>query len=247
MSISGLSKDEIRKIVYKRLREAGVARPPYPIEGRIPNFKGAEQACRRIAALPEWRRAETVKINPDSPERSIRYLALAEGKLLLMPTPRLRNGFLLLDPSRIPRERLREASTIRGAFRLGEHLETLDKLSARIERVDFIVEGSVAVDKYGGRLGKGHGYGDLEWGILRELGLVGEETPIATAVHDLQVFEEKLPQEPHDVPVDYISTPTRLIHAVGGRSKPKGIIWSILDTEKIREIPILRELSRGAL
>jgi 5-formyltetrahydrofolate cyclo-ligase len=34
-----------------------------------------------------------------------------------MPTPRIRNGFLLLDPAKIPRRYLIEASTISGAFR----------------------------------------------------------------------------------------------------------------------------------
>ena len=32
--------------------------------------------------------------------------------------------------------------------------------------MDMVVEGSVAVDKYGGRLGKRRGYGDMEIDIL---------------------------------------------------------------------------------
>ncbi len=247
MDLSSMSKEEVRLLVYKRLREANVVRPPFPIEHRIPNFEGAEQACKRITQLPEWRRARVVKINPDSPQRAIRYAALVEGKILLMPTPRIRNGFLLLDPSTIPGRSYKEASTIKGAFRYGKPLKTIDALTAWIERVDFIVEGSVAVNTRGDRLGKGHGYGDLEWGILGELGLVEDNTPVATTVHDLQVFNSRLPQDPHDVPVDYIATPTRLIKVNERRNKPSGIIWSILDKEKIEEIPILKELAEGVL
>jgi len=146
-------------------------------------------------------------------------MALEEGKLLLMPTPRLREGFLLLDPRRVPASRYREASTIRGAFRLGRRLPRLEDLE-RLGRVDFIVEGSVAVNRWGERLGKGEGYGELEYAILRELGLVEEDVGIATSVHDVQVLDRRLPQDPWDVPVDYIATPTRLIVAEGRPPRP---------------------------
>ncbi len=47
-------------------------------------------------------------------------------KLLLMPAPRLRSGFLLLRPERVNgKERL--ASSIKGAFSLGEEVG-LDKV-----------------------------------------------------------------------------------------------------------------------
>ncbi len=182
-------------------------------------------------------------MNPDSPQRPVRRAALSQGKLLLMPTPRIRRGFLLLDPSRIPARSISWASTIKGAFKLGTPLATLDKLTSTVDRVDFIVEGSVAVSIHGDRLGKGHGYGDLEWGILSELGLVSEDTPIATTVHDLQVYRDQLPQDKHDVPVDLIATPTRLIQAVDRRPKPRGIYWDQLDATKLNEIPILKELA----
>jgi len=237
------SKEEVRRLVYARLKEAGVAAPPFPIEGRIPNFRGAAEAAARITSLPAWRRARVIKVNPDSPQRSVRLAALREGKLLLMPTPRIRSGFLLLDPRRIP-ERL-YPSTIRGAFALGSPLRSVRDLLSAVEQVDFIVEGSVAVSIYGDRIGKGEGYGDLEYGILRELGLVEEDTPIATSVHDLQVFDSRLPQDPHDVTVDYIATPTRLVEARDRRPRPRGILWDRLSADKLAEIPLLREL-RGA-
>ncbi|MCE4601392.1 MAG: 5-formyltetrahydrofolate cyclo-ligase [Desulfurococcales archaeon] len=233
----------MRREVWRRLQDSGAAKPPFPVEGRIPNFQGAEEAAARILLLEQWRRAEVVKVNPDSPQRPVRRAALSQGKLLLMPTPRIRRGFLLLDPSRIPARSIGWASTIKGAFRLGMPLASLDKLTSAVDRVDFIVEGSVAVSIHGDRLGKGHGYGDLEWGILSELGLVGEDTPIATTVHDLQVYRDRLPQDKHDVPVDLIATPTRLIQAMDRRPKPRGIYWDELDATKLNEIPILKELA----
>jgi hypothetical protein len=50
--------------------------------------------------------------------------------------------------------------------------------------VDMVV-GSVAMNpKTGRRLGKSHGYAEIEWGIISSLGKVEEETPVAATVHE---------------------------------------------------------------
>lgn len=237
-------KDRIRRSIWDRLLREGLARPPLPPHGRIPNFACSRAAAERLFGTPEWRRARVVKVNPDSPQRPVRLEALREGKLLIMPTPRLRRGFLLLDPARIPARSYPTASTIRGAFRWGLLLSRLADLE-RLPRLDLIVEGSVAVDLWGGRLGKGEGYGELEYAILAELGKVGEDTPIATTVHDVQVVGERLPQDPWDVPIDIIATPTRLIRIEERPTRPPGILWDLLLEEKLREIPLLSEIKRS--
>lgn len=233
------SKKQWRERIWALLEEKGIATFPRPVYGRIPNFRGAERAAYRLNGLEEWRKAKVVKINPDAPQKPARRKALEEGKKLLMPTPRLRDGFLLLDPDKIPRSEYGRASTIKGAFSYGVKLG-LDGLR-EIGRVDFILEGSVVVNRWGERIGKGEGYGELEFAILRELGLVDDNTPISTTVHDLQVTVERLPQDPWDVPIDYILTPTRTIRAERG-PRPKGVLWGLLPEEKVVEIPILGEL-----
>jgi 5-formyltetrahydrofolate cyclo-ligase len=82
-----------------------------------------------------------------------------------MPTPRLRGGFTKLDPGKIPPEELDAAARLTGAGRWGNEVELED-----LPQLDLIVTGSVAVTGAGRRCGKGHGYGDLEYAILRELG-----------------------------------------------------------------------------
>lgn len=220
------------------------ALPPFPVEGRIPNFKGAKEAAERLTSIPEWRNASLVKSNPDSPQRWVRLAALREGKLLLMATPRLREGFLLLDPNSVPPSKYSEASTIRGAFKWGRKLRTVDELLNSVSKVDFVIEGSVAIDLDGRRIGKGAGYGDLEFGILTELGLMDVKVPIATTVHDVQVLEGPLPQDPWDVPLSFAFTPTKSLK-FEPLNRPKGILWQYLSEEKVREIPILRELKRS--
>ncbi len=116
---------------------------------------GAEKAASRLAELPEFANARTVKVNPDSPQRKVRELVTVHGKLLLMPAPRLRSGFLLLRPERVKgKERL--ASSIKGAFSLREKMG-LDKDLAP----DVLVVGSVAVGRDESRIGKGEGYSEI--------------------------------------------------------------------------------------
>lgn len=230
-------KAEIRQSVWAAMEERGVSRPPKPIVERIPNFVGAEAACDKASRLPEFLRSSVIKINPDSPQTHARFLALSMGRILIMPTPRLREGFLLLDPRKIPRDKLREASTIRGSFTWGSKIRLRD-----VPKVDLVVVGSVAVNMRGARVGKGGGYADLEYGILRELGVVDESTPVITTVHDIQVLETEIPMEEHDISVDVIATPSKIMRITRIYEKPRGIYWDKLDRRTYREIPVLREL-----
>jgi len=72
----------------------------------------------------------------------------------------------------------------------------------------------VAVNPFGAQLGKGGGYSEMEYAILRQLGLANSSTPIATTVHDAQVIGEEIPLEAHDFGVDIIVTPTRTLVTV---------------------------------
>ena len=50
------TKDEIRRDVWDSLKENRVARFP-GVEGRIPNFIGAEACATLLAGAPYWRTA----------------------------------------------------------------------------------------------------------------------------------------------------------------------------------------------
>lgn len=228
-----MDKDSIRKEVYRRLIDEAVSKPPYPIEGRIPNFVGAEEAASRLTKLRGFLETDVVKINPDSPQRPVRYMALYMGKKVVMPTPRIKKGFILLDPDGI--RNIGFASTIKGAFRLGKITRLED-----LPEIGFIVEGSVAVSPDGSRLGKGEGYAELEYAILLEYGKIDYNVMIATTVHELQIVDY-IPRDVYDVSINYIVTPRRIVRCPS-IYRPKGIIWDALDREKIMEIPILKSL-----
>jgi len=236
-----VSKSEIRKRIWRLLEERNVAIFPKPVWGRIPNFKGHEVAAAKLVRHRVFRRARVVFCNPDSPQRPVREAVIRSGKILVMATPRLRQGFIIIEPGDVPRGFEAKASTIRGAFRFGRIVNTLPF------PVDLKVTGCVAVSPDGGRVGKGGGYSDLEYAILKELGLISDDTPIATTVHDLQIVD-KIPMTIHDMPVDYIFTPTRVIEVKPRRSRPPGLVLEDLDKKKIEEIPLLKKiLSRKLL
>jgi len=230
-------KAQLRRRVWEELMEKGVAKFPLPVYGRIPNFIGAEVAAKRFSGLREYRDADVVFCNPDSPQRPVREMVLRDGKTLVMATPRLRRGLLVLRPDKVPRRALRAASTIRGAFRFGRPVRPWEI------RVDLKVVGSVAVAEDGARLGKGHGYSDLEYAILVECGALGPDTPVVTTVHDLQVLPAgSIPMTDHDVPVDVIVTPTRTIRTRTHYARPRGVDWSLVTDDMVRDMPILAEL-----
>ena len=234
-----MNKDALRQRVWRTLVARRVARFPFPIEDRIPNFVGAEAAALRAATLPEWKAARRLKCNPDAPQRPLRLRALEDGKVVFMAVPRLAKArcFIRLDPQRL-RGCLKEAATIGGATKLGEAV-TPDALGT----IDLVVAGSVAVNRDGRRLGKGGGYSDLEWALARELGVVGARTPVLTTVHELQVVRAAIPMTSHDVPLDLIVTPERVIRARGARRKPRGIRWDELSDEQIAAMPVLARLA----
>lgn len=142
--------------------------------------------------------------------------------------------FLKIDPKKI--HNVTQASTIKGAFRYGEHVFP-DEMST----VDVIIVGSVAVNKKGAKLGKGGGFSDLEYAIARQFGIIDVDTPTITTVHQLQLVNEEIPMDEHDVPMDYIITRDKVIKTDTSYPKPSGIDWNIIG-DKIKEIPVLQTL-----
>ncbi|MCC6034770.1 MAG: 5-formyltetrahydrofolate cyclo-ligase [Desulfurococcaceae archaeon] len=228
-------KASIRERIWRIMEDTNIAVFPRPVFGRIPNFRGADKAAERVIHLKEWARARVIKANPDSPQYYLRLKALGDEKIVIMASPRLKSGFILLNPLHIPSNKLSYAATISGAFKYGSLVKLRD-----IPTIDLVVTGCVAVDKRGVRLGKGGGYAELEYAILRELGVISEDTPIVTTIHDVQLVDE-IPLELHDLSVDYYATPTKLVRVEPRGYKPKGVFWELL-SEEHRNLEVIREL-----
>jgi 5-formyltetrahydrofolate cyclo-ligase len=108
--------------------------------------------------------------------------------------------------------------------------------------VGLVVMGCVAASEDGARLGKGGGFADLEYALATEAGLIGPDTVCVTTAHELQVCPAgTIPLTEHDVPVDFIITPERVIDCRPGHPQrpAAGIRWDDLTEEKIAAIPLL--------
>ena len=187
-------KESVRQAVWDRLERENIADWPRPCHGRIPNFVGSGAAAQRLLELEPFRRARCVFCAPDYALKAARDLVLVQGKVLAAALPGM---------TRFVELRGRVNTSIRGLARHGRSLRT---------PVDLIVQGSVAVDRHGHRLGKGKGYGDREIAWLQERGLAEPDVPIVTLVHDAQIVDDLAPlMDEHDVPVDYILTPSACI------------------------------------
>ncbi len=239
------AKAALREEVWQALRAAKASRFP-GAAGRIPNFAGAEAAAERLRSTPEWHRARTVKANPDSAQLPVRQRALQDGKTVYMAVPRLAepDPFFLLDPDHLA-DSPRKAASISGAGRSARRLAVAD-----LSPVELVVAGCVAVGEDGARLGKGGGFADLEYALASAAGLIGSNTIVVTTVHELQVRPAgSIPATAHDVPVDLIVSPERIIDCRASRGpRPRdGIRWDELTEEKIAAIPLLSALRRHAL
>ncbi|KAK6479995.1 methenyltetrahydrofolate synthase domain-containing protein isoform X1 [Huso huso] len=236
----GVTKWDIRKKVWDYIEDNNLANFPRPVHNRIPNFKGAYQACDSIKGLEVFNKTCGVKVDPDKPLEGVRLATLQARKTLLVPTPRLRTGLFnkIVPPEGASKDILKICSTSQGVKEYSVPIG----LDAKVQ-VDLVVVGSVAVSEKGWRIGKGEGFADMEYAMMVSMGAVSQSTIVVTIVHDCQVVD--IPEElvdTHDLTVDYILTPSKVIKTECKHPNPKGIIWSKVDLNLLGKIPILKKL-----
>ena len=236
----------LRQVVWRQL--AQVARPDsrfgYDFASFIPDFDGSDRCTGSIAGLAEYASARTIVVAPDNNLESFRVRALADGKRLLVCTYALARGFVLLEGSVVAASDRPLAATLDGMERFGHHLGYQDLCA--VGHVDLVVTGAAAVTRAGVHFGKGHGYFDIEWGLLSELGLVTGRTPVVASVHGCQVVDESVPHAVFDATVDVIVTPEEIARC-RPLAKPSGLFWERLPRDFADSRPYFTELrnSRG--
>lgn len=214
----------------------------------IPDFEGSARATEHLlqhlesAAATAPARLRHLMVTPDNSLTGLRQRLIEAGCSLVVPTYNLARGFRHLAPGSVPAGQARFASWLDGLEHFGTPVSLADL--AALGRFDAVVTGASAVASSGVRFGRGHGYFDLEWRMLAELGLVDDRTPVATIVHDLQVLERPLMASPDDVPVDLIATPTRLLTVTRPHPRPRRVDWPAVDEAMTEAVPPLAELRR---
>lgn len=228
-------KASVRDEIWGEMDAKGLSPSP---QGTIPTFPGQNKAAERLRGLTIYQRARTIMVPPDQAQLQVRVNALSDGKRLIMATPGLRDGFYLLEKTGIRVRDWKRAARSSGVLRFGKRLATARQ---EIGTIDLLATGAVAVSPQGGRIGKGSGYFDLEYMILRDIGSINEMTPVVALADDLQVCEA-VPMEEKDVAVDFIVTPTRVITIERTRERPAKISWEMLVEKTIKGMRPLKEL-----
>ncbi|CAH8372232.1 unnamed protein product [Eruca vesicaria subsp. sativa] len=126
------------KKMWDLMEVRNYAMSPRSVHHRIPNFVGAADAAAKLAELDAFRMADVVKVNPDSPQKQIRFLTFSGEKKLLTPQPRLRTWFFsVLESDFLKPETIIEACTSVGVAKYGKAIGLDEKI-----KVDLIFLGS---------------------------------------------------------------------------------------------------------
>lgn len=236
-------KASVRSKVFGVLRTVALpdSRFHFDFGEFIADFHGSDAAIERLINHRHYKRAEVVFITPDNCLERLRYRALIDGKTVLTTSYSIKRGFWLLQRGNIADDKLLYASTLDGMERVARPV-TLAEIAAQVGRVDFLVTGTGAISEAGVRFGKGHGFFDVEWGMLHRIGVIGTSTPAAAVVHECQVLQQTLRPEIFDTVADVIFTPTRTLEVDAPHKPDCGIVWPLLDPHMLETIPPLQEL-----
>lgn len=234
-------KDELRQRVWSSLVSQGAAKEN-PFQS-IPDFEGSDRAAKLLTTIPEWHTSKVMMCSPDVPQIPVRFHALQDGMTVYMAVPKLLDErcFVALDKEMIYEQggTLAEAATWQGALKLGRYIHFEE-----MKPVDISVTGCVAVTKSGGRTGKGGGFADLEYALMRRYKKISDVTPIITTVHPLMIVDESdLPLQDHDTYLTMIVTPEEIIRIQIDRPQPQ-IDWKQVQPDQLASIPILRRLMK---
>jgi 5-formyltetrahydrofolate cyclo-ligase len=212
----------------------------YDLTNYIPDFPGSERFPEALRSLPCYPGNGAVFVTPDNCLETVRASLIAEGRPLLQ-TIAVAIGFHFFAPGSIPPGLERFAGMLDGALALAQQVDL--EFVRSLGPLDFVVTGACAVNPNNGvRYGKGHGFFDLEWGILTDVGVVDAKTPVIICVHDHQLVDAELPPAPFDTAGDWVITPTQTIQVKRRHTNPSGIRWDLLEDHYLEEIEPLRHL-----
>jgi 5-formyltetrahydrofolate cyclo-ligase len=184
-----------------------------------------------------YREARTVFATPAALLHQMRINCLLDNKLLVMPTPGLKDGFYCITPHTVPFKQLGMAMTESGLRHFGRRLA-----SGENPVIDLLLTGALAVDREGGRLGNGTGYFDLSCAILSACGWLADDHQVLAVVDRTQLVTEPLPHEPWDVTMSGVVTAEGCYRFAGQGRKEYPIFWQQLSAGRIKKITPLWQL-----
>ena len=198
--LSGPALHDAKRAMRERIL---AARDALPAEERD---EGSRASAARIAALPSFVRARcvllTLSFRSEWDTGTLIDAALAAGKTVALP--RVDGATRMLDLHAVADVARETAPGYRG---IPEPLQGRPRVEATA--VDFVLVPGVAFDATGRRLGYGGGYYD------RLQALLPPEAARIAGAFELQLVTQ-VPAAPHDLIVDAIATPLRMVPGARG-------------------------------
>ena len=237
-----MDKASVRKLVWEKLKHVAIPDSRFHLDFNqfIPDFNGSHVARTNLVDLDLYKSANTVFVTPDNCLEELREQIVLDGKTQVMPTYGMRRGFVILSPEDVSEGMARYSVSLDHIEKVGKYIGLNEIRDAY--KLDLLVTGASAVNYSGVRFGKGHGFFDLEWAMLYQIGVVVESTPVIAFVHESQFVDVPLEVDEFDTICDYIVTPKRIVHVEGHRKPTAGIIWNKLSDGMMNDIPPLQEL-----
>ena len=238
--------------VYQQLLRHALpdSRFNYDFLKSTPDFRGSDDAVKRVVELQCYRDATTVLVTSDNSCEGIRHRALKDGKKVIVGTYRLRRGFVILDPKSIAESRLELAATLDGLEKPGIGRKSdLSQLRDEGVKIDMCVLGGLVFNEQGVVVWEGAALFEVQWALLQDLKLLAGSAPAVAIAHECQVVDEaqyNLDQIKADqngeVQCDFVATPERVLEVKGAVKPSGGVDFKKVDPEALNNIPPLQEL-----
>jgi 5-formyltetrahydrofolate cyclo-ligase len=199
--------------------------------------KGGGKVAEQLRRQDLYRQARSVFVTPAALLHQIRMNCLLDGKLLVMPSAGLQDGFFCIKPHTVPFRQFGVVMTESGLHRFGRRLEPGEKCG-----IDLLLTGALAVDREGGRLGNGTGYFDLSCAILSANGWLADNPNILAVVDRMQQVTVPLPRDPWDVILTGVVTVEGCYRFGDQGHNEYRIFWQQLAAGRIKKITPLWQL-----
>ena len=237
-----MDKVSARKLVWEKLKHVAIPDSRFHLDFNqfIPDFNGSDVARTNLVDLNLYKSANTVFVTPDNCLEGLKEQIVLDGKTQVMPTYGIRRGFVILSPEDVGEGMARYSVSLDHIEKAGKYID-LSGIRDNY-KLDLLVTGASAVNYSGIRFGKGHGFFDIEWAMLYQIGAVKDSTPVIAFVHDCQLVDVDLEVDEFDTVCDYIVTPNHVVHVDNPHKPTAGIIWNKLSDGMMNSISPLKEL-----
>lgn len=220
-------KEDIRRL-RERQREEG-----FPLRPGV--------LAEKLRQLSFYRTAAALYVTPSALLSQVRINSLLDGKVLVCPTPSLKNGFFLLRPYTIPFTRLSYAVTPKGMDEYGEILTAGKQVSDVC--IGLSVVDCLAADRLGCMIGDGKGFYDLSMAILSAWKVIAAGHRTVAVLEEKAIVDDPVDAAPWDCFADLLMTERQILTLDGsekGNNLP--LFWDRLPERRIRKITPLWKL-----